>query len=275
MTLEEVIIRSNIELKAVKGTPEYVDGTSGSNNWLERIELVKASGDNHLIPKHKFSGKIIDGLLYLHNGVKVDIESYYGYSMLRLLMENNGVHEPQEEKAFNEILPFIEKGSIMIELGSYWGFYSMWFKKENEGKNILVEPNYKNMLFGKKNFELNNMDGVFYNKYINSYDNESTITVNKLFELEKLDRVAICHSDIQGYELEMLKGCSNVFSKIDYFFISTHDNLLHINCINFLNTNGFDILCSANLDESYSYDGLIVAKNKNIDGPKNIIISKR
>lgn len=275
MTLEEVILKSNIELKATKGSPEYVDGTSGSTDWLNRIELVKASSDNLLIPKHEFAGKIIDDFLYLHNGIKIHKNSYYGYSMLRLLMENEGVHEPQEEKAFNDILPFIKKGSVMIELGSYWGFYSMWFNKEVKGKNILVEPDYNNMLFGENNFNLNNMTGTFYNKFVNSYDNESTITVNKIFELENLDRVAICHSDIQGYEFEMLLGCSNVIDRIDYFFISTHENSLHANCIEFLIKNGFDILCSANLDESYSYDGLIVAKNKNIKGPDNIVISKR
>jgi hypothetical protein len=275
MTLDEVIRKSDLELIAKKGSPEYVDGTSGSNDWLRRIELVKESSDNLLIPKHKYAGKIIDDYLYLHNGIKIHKNSYYGYSMLRLLMENNGVHEPQEEKAFNDILPFIKNGSVMIELGAYWGFYSMWFNKEINGVNILVEPDYKNMLFGKQNFELNNMTGIFYNKFVNSYNDKTTITVNKIFELEKLDRVAICHSDIQGYEYEMLLGCSDVLNKIDFFFISTHSNRLHQSCIDFFIKNNFDVLCSANLDESYSYDGLIVAKNKNIDGPNEIKISKR
>lgn len=275
MTLEEVKRRCELELRAVKGQPEYVDGVSGSKDWYKRIELVKESHDNALIPKHEKAGKIIDGFFYLHNGLKIHQNSYYGYSMLQLLMENGGVHEPQEEKAFHEILQYIKKGSVMIELGAYWGFYSMWFNKEIKGKNILVEPEYQNMLFGKENFLLNNMDGVFYNKFVNSYDDENTISVNKIFELENLDRVAICHSDIQGYEFQMLLGCSNVLEKIDYFFISTHENSLHSMCVDFLQKNNFDILCSANLDESYSYDGLIVAKNKNIEGPSEIKISKK
>jgi hypothetical protein len=275
MTLDEVIKKCNLELVAKNGTAEYVDGTSGSLDWSQRIALVKESADNNLIPKHEFAGKIINDFLYLHNGIKIHKNSYYGYCMLRLLMENYGVHEPQEEKAFCDVLPFINKGSVMIELGSYWGFYSMWFNKEINGKNILVEPDYKNMLFGQENFKLNNMEGVFYNKFINSYDDEKTITVNKIFELEQLDRVAICHSDIQGYEFEMLLGCSKVLHKIDYFFISTHENNLHVKCIQFLKENNFQILCSANLDESYSYDGLIVAKNTKIEGVQEILISKR
>jgi hypothetical protein len=275
MTLDEVIKKCNLELIAKNGMPEYVDGTSGSSNWSQRIALVKESPDNDLIPKNKFAGKIVDDFLYLHNGIKIHKNSYYGYCMLRLLMENYGVHEPQEEKAFYDVLPFIDKGSVMIELGSYWGFYSMWFNKETNGKNILVEPDYKNILFGQENFKLNNMKGIFYNKFVHSYDDEKTITVNKIFELEQLDKVAICHSDIQGYEFEMLLGCSNVLHNIDYFFISTHENNLHTKCLEFLEENNFQILCSANLEESYSYDGLIVARNKKIEGPQEIIISKR
>ena len=275
MTLDEVIEKSEIEIRAVKGSPEYVEGVSGAYDWTNRIRLVKESSDNNFIPKHELAGKIVNDYLYLHNGIKINKTSYYGYSMLRMLMENNGIHEPQEERAFNEILPFIRKGSTMIELGSYWGFYSMWFNKEIKGKNILVEPDYKNMLFGKENFELNNMTGFFYHKFVDSHDNDTTISVNKIFELENLDRVSICHSDIQGYEHQMLIGSSNVIDKIDYFFISTHSNQLHYSCIEFLINKNFDILCSANLDESYSCDGLIVAKNKNVDGPKNIVISKR
>ena len=52
-----------------------------------------------------------------------------------MLLENKGVHEPQEEKAFLEVLNYVEKGSTMIELGSYWGFYSLWFNKKIKGKN--------------------------------------------------------------------------------------------------------------------------------------------
>jgi hypothetical protein len=276
MNLNEVINLSNMELTARRGNPHFVDGVSGSKDWLTRINLVKECPDNDYIPRHENAGKVIDGSFHMHNNIKINPNSYYGFSMLRMLMENKGVHEPQEEKAFQEVLEHIEENSTMLELGSYWGFYSLWFNREKKGKTILVEPDIQNFNLGKQNFELNDLKGTFYNKSISSHNDEKTITVDKIFELENIDRLAICHSDIQGFEFEMLKGLKDNISKIDYFFISTHSNDLHYKCCNHLKENNFKILCSADMNESFSYDGLIVAKNNLIlDGIHSIRISKR
>jgi len=275
MTLEEIKQKCSIEIRSREGESTYVSGISGAVNWDERIRLVKESPDNKLIPKHELAGKIHDGYLYLHNGIKVHKESYYGYCMLKMLVENEGVHEPQEEKAFHEVLKYIKPNGTMIELGSYWSFYSLWFKKFNKGKTIMVEPDIKNLEFGKMNFSLNEEEGFFYNKFVSSGKNDGTISVDELFELEKIDRLSICHSDIQGYEYQMLLGCTKNLDKIDYFFISTHGDTVHNDCMNFLKNNNFKILCSANGSETYSYDGLIVAKSNLVEGPEEIIISKR
>lgn len=275
MDLQTVIQKCNEEQRAHAGSPSFVFGVSGSHGWDQRINTVKESPDNKLIPKHELAGKVVDGILYLHNGIKMYPESYYGHCMLRMLMENEGVHEPQEEKAFAEVLQQIPKGGVMIELGCYWSFYSMWFKKENGGKTIMVEPDAKHLEFGKRNFQLNGMEGNFYNKFVSSQKSEHNISVDDIFELENLDRVNICHSDIQGFELEMLLGCQKNLQKIDYFFISTHGNPYHYGCIEFLEKNNFEILCSANESETYSVDGLIVARSKSVTGPSTIEISKR
>lgn len=276
MNLEEVKKLCEIEQNSIPGQSTYVDGTSQNWNWDNRIKLVKECEDNIHIPKSENAGKVIDGYFRMHNDLKIVPNSYYGFCMLKMLMENEGVHEPQEEKVFNEILNYIEPGSTMIELGSYWGFYSMWFQQKIKGRNILVEPIKENLEFGKKNFEINNMSGSFHQFFVDSYSDNDRISVDKIFEIEKLEKVAICHSDIQGYELNMLKGSINNLDKIDYFFISTHTNEIHKECIDFLIHNGFLILCSHNMDESYSYDGLIVAKSKSvINGPTNLNVSKR
>jgi hypothetical protein len=274
MTYQEVLKRYRIELQSHRGQKTFVEGTSGCSNWEQRINTVKASPDNELIPKHELSGQIVDDYLYLHNGIKIEKASYYGYAMLKMLIDNNGVHEPEEEKAFGEVLKHIKDGSTMIELGAYWSHYSMWFNKSiKNAKNIMVEPTISNLNFGKKNFEINNMTGSFYHKTIGAGKN--SITVDALFELENIDRLAMCHSDIQGHEFQMLKGCKNSLSKIDYFFISTHGDPVHKQCMDFLKKNKFIILCSTNKKQSYSWDGLIVARNPEIDGPDKIEIAKR
>ena len=67
----------------------------------------------------------------MHNGNIVPLDgagAYYG-QFIQLLVLNRGVHEPFEEYAFQELLKNLPKTPLMIELGAYWGHYSMWIKK--------------------------------------------------------------------------------------------------------------------------------------------------
>jgi hypothetical protein len=59
----------------------------------------------------------------------------------------------------------------------------------------------------------------------------------------------------------MLFGATNAFEKraIDYVFISTHSNKLHVDCCEWLKTKGYLIHQEIDLDASFSHDGLIVA----------------
>ena len=80
-----------------------------------------------------------------------------------------------------------------------------------------------------------------------------------------LDHVDILHSDIQGYELDMLtdmvyKSKLLKENKIKYLFISTHNDNLHYKCINLLKANDYRIIASTDFNtETFCYDGLIVA----------------
>jgi hypothetical protein len=85
------------------------------------------------------------------------------------------------------------------------------------------------------------------------------------------------HSDIQGYEFEMLLGAEKTFreKKIGYVFISTHSNEVHYQCLDFLKRYDFVVLASADLDQTYSEDGLIAARASYFPGIDPIAISKR
>jgi hypothetical protein len=63
--------------------------------------------------------------------------------------------------------------------------------------------------------------------------------------------------------------------KVGYVFISTHSNVLHYQCLNFLKNKNFVIIASADLDESFSEDGLIAARAPYFKGINAINISKR
>src|SRR6188768_3969444 len=114
-----------------------------SDYWQDRIDKVLECPDNRLIPKVEQAGKIIGDIQLMHNGIKINFGSYYGMEMVRLLELNSGIHEPQEERVFAEVLKKIPDNATMIELGSYWSFYSMWFQNEVKGaKNYMIEPDY-------------------------------------------------------------------------------------------------------------------------------------
>ena len=74
----------------------------------------------------------------------------------------------------------------------------------------------------------------------------------------------------------MLLSCEKSIQngKIDYFFISTHSNDLHSRCLSYLKNHGLFVIAEHNHSESYSFDGLIVARRPELPGPDAILISK-
>ena len=252
-----------------------------SSYWRSRIDKVKQSTDNDKIGHVTGAGKIFPGYQLMHNGIRITLGSYYDYGNTHLLVENQGVHEPQEEYIFQQVLPFIAEGGTMMELGSYWAFYSLWFaSKVKRARCIMIEPDPHKMNFGKLNFKLNGLRGEFKLGFIDGHTDTSqnipTLNVDQLMTDLKVDFLNILHSDIQGYELKMLTGAGNALRnhKIGYAFISTHSNELHQQCIDELKKHGYIIVADANLDESYATDGVIVAKLPGQPGPDSIGISR-
>jgi hypothetical protein len=251
------------------------------HDWSQRIALVLSSPDNKKINCVENAGEMKDGLLVMHNGIVIEPLSYYRYPILKMLLNNRGIHEPQEEYVFQEVLKEMPVGATMIELGAYWSFYSMWFNKSIENaKNYMIEP--CNIEYGITNFEYNKLKGNFFQYYITNKpsvneDGSVNISVDSFIADNNIDFVDILHSDIQGYELLMLNGAHNLLTrrKVGYVFISTHSDELHADCERVMDEMGFIQLCSANLGETYSQDGLLVYKNPEYKGIEKIEISLR
>lgn len=249
--------------------------------WRYRIAMAKESADNHKITKVTNAGVIKDGKQTMHNGIQVYVGSYYGKGMARLLTENRGVHEPQEEYAFQEVLPYIKTNGTMIEMGSYWAFYSIWFQQAvPHARNYLMEPDLFNLKSGQRNFSLNKCTGQFFQYAISDkpgVGDARVVDIETFSQQQGIPFIDMLHSDIQGHELIMLKGAAGKLAKgsIGYLFISTHSNELHLQCLDILKSYQYIILAEANLDESFSVDGLIVARHPHYPGPVHINISKR
>lgn len=249
-----------------------------SDYWRGRIDEVKLAPDNAYIKRVPKAGMVEDYYLTMHNGIKICGNGYYGSGMLNLLIENQGVHEPQEERAFNDILKYIASDCTMLELGSYWSFYSLTLLNHHPSAHCyLVEPSLRNLIAGKINFELNGRDGHFSQLSIGDTVTESQTTVDTFCDKHDIKLLDILHADIQGFELKMLHGASHMLrsGRIHYIFISTHSQELHYACCEELEKNGYTILASADLDETFSWDGLIVAKLASIKHPPSLTISHK
>ncbi|MEL6863363.1 MAG: FkbM family methyltransferase [Bacteroidota bacterium] len=252
-------------------------------HWVERINDVLQSPDNAAIPRAEKAGKLVDDQLIMHNGIKIDPLSYYSFPLLKMLIDNKGVHEPQEEKIFQEVCQSLPKDGkkTMLELGAYWSFYSMWFQQYFASANCyMVEPDRRNLFYGKRNVQLNRLKGTFIHAGIGrQMDRAHNITnVDTICAQQGIEFIDILHSDIQGYELEMLEGSEQTLKagKVGYIFISTHSNDLHRDCHHFLKERyGFSLVASADLKETFSWDGILVMKAPDYPGVNQVSISKK
>lgn len=103
----------------------------------KRIAMTISCKDAMAIPKVPNAGQIFlqgnSEYQLMHNGVKVTKDGYCGPWMTEIITRLEGHHEPQEEFVFHLLLERMRKtlaGSrapVMIEIGSYWAYYSLWF----------------------------------------------------------------------------------------------------------------------------------------------------
>ena len=237
-----------------------------SNEFEKRILRTISCPQNKYIPRVSNAGEIHGDYQIMHNGLKVQVDGYYGeYKsngrgfITDMLLRNRGVHEPQEERMFMEVLNDITDGGIMLELGSYWAFYSMWFYSKVKGaKCYMIEPDRKNLDVGKNNFEMNGFNGEFFTGGIPNFK------VDKWMEDNSISYLDILHADTQGYELNVLQDAekSLLENKIKYVFVSGHSQELHNDCIDFLQKCSYKIIGAADFDnESNCLDSIIVAHN--------------
>jgi len=203
----------------------------------------------------------------MHNGLKVYMDSYYG-NFTEILRFNRGVHEPQEEYMFGEVLNAMPLGFSdlpMIELGSYWSFYSMWYKKFCPYCSVyMVEPDAGNIELGKQNFALNNLEGEFIQAKIGP----GGFNVSEFVQRRGIKELGILHADIQSAELHLLKSEDWLFNNgiPRFVFISTHSQDLHLKCMAKLQGYNYRIIASADhKDETFSFDGVIVACRNEIE----------
>ena len=201
-----------------------------------------------------------------------------------MLRRTRGIHEPQEEIAFAAVLPLMPPGATILELGSYWAFYSAWFGRDVPGARChLVESDPANLEVGPRNFRLNGLiPASVSHRFIDSESGrteQGTViaSVDQLAEELQIPHIHLLHADIQGFERKMLDGAKKLISenRVDYFFISTHGSELHTECRAFLLAHQFDLIMDVSQAECFSIDGILVARRRGLSGPDEIIVARK
>ncbi len=253
---------------------------------LRRVLMTTGCHDCDDLPKVPHAGQIVSDensrYQIMHNGLQVLEGGYCGQWMTEIIRRLQGHHEPQEERVFHELLAHIPTGSTMVELGSGWGFYSMWFAREVADAHLVcVEPDPVNLKMGEQNFRRNGVTGQFVQASVGSrslpprpFSCESgppidtpEISVDDLIAREGLSSIELLLADIQGAELSMLKGAARAIAagKVRFVVVATHhhsisrDPLIHQRCLAWIQDHGGHVLSEFNVVEGFAGDGMIAA----------------
>lgn len=259
-------------------------GNAERRTKIQHASTVRLSPDFQLIPKHPDTGKVIARRLVMHNGLRVLPTAYYGYQFLARSRLCDTVDEPQEERLFLDVIRQLPPKSVMLELGSFWAFYSLWFHSVvPESTNYMIEPELRNLSYGRTNFEINgfwdrtDFTHAFIDSQSGTMNGVGVVSVDDFCETKRISQLAVLHADIQGFEHSMLLGAKRMLGekRVDYVFVSTHSNELHQKCIAALQGYGYRIISDANLDEAYQADGVILACRPELPSQPIAGISKR
>jgi hypothetical protein len=177
----------------------------------------------------------------------------------------------------------MKPGASMIELGAYWGYYSLSFAQAVQGARcILVEPSADNLRYGQNNFALNGYEAKFVHAGIGSNVellklHAPPTTVDQLCAEHGLEVLDMLHADIQGAEVEMLEGADRMLSgfRVGFLFISTHSDDLHAAVRKSLGKYGYHSFLDIPPSQSYSVDGIVAASAPSIAFALPFEVSRR
>ena len=261
--------------------------------FQSRIAMTVSCTDADDLPRVPNAGEIIDHphgpVQVMHNGVLVEEGCYYGVVSGGIIRCLRGIHEPQEGVVFAALMKRLaetrptDRPPTMIELGSFWAYYSLWFLNDfPEGNAICLAPDAHHLEVGKRNFAINDRTGTFINAAIgigggsvrgfvtetdpNPIDLPSH-DLDSLLAACAIEQVDVLLSDIQGGEVPLLIRASERLRQgaVRFLIVSTHDLWItgsattHQQVLDILLWSGAHIIAEHSVSESYSGDGLIVA----------------
>ena len=260
--------------RAAAGPGPVVDGLSAVR---QRVQLTVSCRDADAVPKVPNAGQVVETpggrVQIMHDGSRVMAGGYHGDWMIEVIKSLRGHHEPQEELLFHHLLRYVRPGTLVVELGCFWAYYTNWYLGAVPGSRaVCVEPNASNLEVGRRNIALNGRVAEFINALVGEATGPGASGLECLDMDGLLDRIdsspiELLHMDVQGAELPFIRSMPRAVEAglVRFVVVSTHDAAIsgsattHADCIRELEFCGGAILAEHGVAESYSGDGLIVA----------------
>ena len=271
----------------------------------DRVVLTVSCTDTDALPRVSDAGdiKLVDGtaVQVMHNGILIEKDSYCGPWMTEVIRCLRGFHEPQEELVFANILDRLigsDDCPSMIELGCWWSFYSLWFRKVLPTSRVVaVEPDLEYLNMARRHFALNHESADFVHGGIAAGNSprldflaQSDGRVHdvpqhdlaQLLEMHGLERASLVLADIQGAETALIEGARDVLAdgRVRFMLVSTHhhsisgDPLTHQRTLTGLRELGAHVIAEHSVGESYSGDGLVAVSFDPADRDFEVAISR-
>ena len=243
-----------------------------------RVRMTVSCRDTDRLPKVPGAGEVVEQngqrLQIMHEGTRVIADGYCGGWMTEVIRDLRGHHEPQEELLFHHLLTHVRPGSLFVELGAYWAYYTNWYLGAVPGSTALcVEPDPANLEVGRRNLTLNGRTATFIPAFVGSPAPRSRAGNREHLDMDAvLSRVGgrpieMLHMDVQGAELPFIQSMRRAVEQrlIRFVVVSTHHQSIsgsattHEDCVEAVQALGAKVFSEHNVFESCSGDGLIVA----------------
>ncbi|UOM35369.1 FkbM family methyltransferase [Acuticoccus sp. I52.16.1] len=280
-----VLRRVLIDLRTGAG-PTRLD--PAADDFAGRIAAAVA-GTQAIGPRsaHPRAGAVVEdeecAWQVMYNGIEVQRDGYFGSWMTELITRCGGHHEPQEEMVFDRVLDHVGPGARMIELGAFWCFYTASFlaSLKGEAAAIAVEPDPGNVIAGLQTLQRNGLTAEVVFGRVGPAGPPATVTrygaqmsaprvdVAAMMAARGWDTIDILHADIQGAEIALMTEIADLLAarRIGYVFVSTHGRREQIACLEAFDKARYVLVAEHDMAESYSFDGLVVARAPDRSGP--------
>lgn len=268
---------------------------------LGRTNMTIGCRDTDNIPKVVDAGLIMhnengDLVQKMHNGLSVVAGGYHGEWMSQIIRGLRGHHEPQEELVYFDCLRYARHNTVIVELGAFWSYYSLWYLNEIPGSRAIgVEPDPNNLNIGQRNAALNDLEDrcVYLQAWVGGSETTNATLVcesdNVARTLRSVDfdavvrmaegqQIEMLHIDAQGAETPFLRSIEAGIAQrsVRFLCVSTHHSSIsgshttHVDCLQAIRNAGGCVLVEHNVEESFSGDGLILASFQPEDRGLNI-----